>query len=63
MTSNNGILYIAANSRWQRKVDSYAALIFSGLKLSGITFSEYFVLDNRTRNNAIEYIKNQVSYF
>lgn len=57
MTSNNGILYIAANPDDSEKIDSYAALIFSGLKLSGITFSEYFVLDNRTKNNASEYIR------
>ncbi len=57
MTSNNGILYVAASPDDSEKVDSYASLIFNGLKLSDITFSEYFVLDNRTKNNASEYVK------
>lgn len=57
MDANNGILYIAASPDDSQKADSYASLIFSGFKLSGITFSNYFILDNRTRNNASEYIK------
>lgn len=57
MTSNNGILYVAASPDDSEKVDSHSSLIFNGLKLSGITFSEYFVLDNRTKNNASEYVK------
>lgn len=57
MSANSGILYIAASPDDSEKVDSYASLIFNGLKLSGITFSEYFVLDNRTKNNASEYVK------
>lgn len=57
MDFNNGILYIASSPDDSEKVDSYASLIFSSLKLSGITFSEYFVLDNRTKNNASEYVK------
>ncbi len=54
---NNAILYIAASPDDSEKVDSYASLIFEGLKLSGITFSEYLILDNRTKNNANEYVK------
>lgn len=54
---NNSILYIASSPDDYEKVDNYASLIFNGLKLSGIHFSEYFILDNRTKNNASEYIK------
>lgn len=57
INGNNAILYIAASPNDSEKVDSYASLIFEGLKLSGITFSEYLVLDNRTKNNASEYVK------
>lgn len=58
MSANNEkILFIASSPDDSEKVDSYASLIFNGLKLSGITFSEYFVLDNRTKNNAGEYVK------
>ncbi len=54
---NNAILYIAASPDDSEKVDSYASLIFEGLKLSGITFSEYLILDNRTKDNAKEYVE------
>ena len=57
MSDNNAILYIAASPDDKEKVDSYATLIFEALKLSGITFSEYFVLDNRTKSKASELIK------
>lgn len=57
MASNNGILYIASSPDDSEKVDSYSSLIFSSLKLSGIPFSRYFVLDSRTKNNASEYVK------
>lgn len=54
---NNAVLYIAASPDDSEKVDSYASLIFEGLKLSGITFSEYLILDNRTKDNTNEYVK------
>ncbi len=57
LNGNKAILYIAASPDDREKVDSYASLIFDGLKLSDITFSEYLVLDNRTKNNASEYVK------
>lgn len=57
LNGNNAILYIAASPDDSEKVDSYASLIFEGLKLSGITFLEYLILDNRTKNNADEYVK------
>ena len=54
---DNAILYIASNPDDSEKIDSYASLIFEGLKLSGITFSKYLILDNRTKENTKEYIK------
>ncbi len=57
INGNNAILYIAASPDDSEKVDSYASLIFEGLKLSGITFSEYLILDNRTKNDTNEYVK------
>ncbi len=54
---NNAILYIAASPDDSEKADNYASLIFEGLKASGITFSEYLILDNRTKDNAYEYVK------
>lgn len=57
MDNTNGILFIAANPYDIEKADNYATLIFKGLKLSGVSFSNYFILDDRTRKNTIEYIK------
>lgn len=54
---NNGILFIASSPEDYEKVDDYASLIFAGLRLSGLTFYNYFILDNRTKDKAFEYIK------
>lgn len=55
--NTNGILFIAANPYDIEKADNYATLIFEALKLSGVSFSNYFILDDRTRKNTIQYIK------
>jgi len=57
INENNTILYIASNPENSKEIDSYASLFFEGLALSGINFSEYLILDNRTKDNAKEYIK------
>lgn len=57
INGNNTILYIASNPKNNEKTNSYASLFFEGLKLSGITFSEYLILDNKTKDNIKEYIK------
>lgn len=57
ISKNNTILFIASSPDNYEKVDRHSSLIFEGLKLSDIVFSEYLVLDNRTKNNASEYIK------
>lgn len=55
--NKNAILYIAASPNDNEKIDIYANLLFDALRLSGIAFSEYLVLDSRTKNNASEYVK------
>lgn len=57
INENNTILYMASNPENRKEIDSYASLFFEGLALSGINFSEYLILDNRTKDNAKEYIK------
>lgn len=57
INENNTILYMASNTENSKEIDSYASLFFEGLALSGINFSEYLILDNRTKDNAKEYIK------
>lgn len=57
INENSTILYIASNPENSKEIDSYASLLFEGLALSDINFSEYLILDNRTKDNAKEYIK------
>lgn len=57
INGNNAILFIAASPDDSEKVDSYASLLFEGLRLSGVTFDEYLILDNRTKGNTNEYVK------
>ena len=52
------IVYIAADSKDREKVISYSKLLFEALKLSGIEFENYYVIDDTTKENAQEYIEN-----
>ncbi len=55
---DNTILYIAADPNDFAKVDNYSALLFEGFRLSGISFSNYLVLDNRTKDRASDFVRN-----
>lgn len=56
LKANNSILFISADSKDREKIIQYSNLLFEALKLSGISFKEYNVLDNETKNNAQELI-------
>ena len=57
LTDRNAILFIASSPDDKEKMELYSSLLFEGLKLSGISFDEYLLLDNSTANKAEEYIK------
>lgn len=57
LKGNNAILFIASTPDNKEKTDSYSKLLFEGLKMSGIVFNEYFVLNSSTIDNVDEYIK------
>lgn len=57
ISKNNAILYIAASPYDIKNIDTYASLLFEGFKISGITFSEYLILDNRTKDKVEKYVK------
>ena len=57
LKQNNAILFIASNKNDFEKIDIYSNLLFESLKLSGIIFKEYNVLDNRTINDAQELVE------
>lgn len=56
LNGNNTILFIASSPDNKKKIDLYTKLLFEGLRLSGISFNEYLILDNSTIDNAEEYI-------
>ncbi|MBP3708039.1 MAG: Type 1 glutamine amidotransferase-like domain-containing protein [Clostridia bacterium] len=58
LKKTESIVFVVSNKYDYEKIDSYSSLLFDSLKLSGITFKKYNVLDNRTIQNAEEYIKN-----
>ena len=56
LKKNSSILFIASNKNDFEKIDMYSKLLFESLKLSGITFEEYNVLDNRTIDKTNEFV-------
>ena len=52
----DSILFIASTKNDYEKVDLYSSLLFESLKLSGIVFNEYNILDSRTINKAKEFV-------
>lgn len=55
--TNATILYVASSFNDIETNDSYSSLLFEGLRLSGIVFDKYYVLDNRTKENVGEFVK------
>lgn len=53
----NTIVYVASDSSNIDKINEYSNLLFESLKLSGIYFKNYYILDDRTKHNATNYIK------
>ena len=51
------IVYIASNPSDIEKVTEYSNLLFEALKLSDIAFKNYYILDDRTKHNVTNYIK------
>ena len=53
----NTIVYVAFDSSNIDKINEYSNLLFESLKLSGIYFKNYYILDDRTKHNTTNYIK------
>ena len=56
LKDNKSILFIASSKNDFEKIDIYSNLLFESLKLSGIAFKEYNVLDVRTTDRAKEFV-------
>lgn len=56
LTGKKGIVFIASSKNDYPKTDSYSNVLFESLKLSGIDFENYFVIDNRTKDKTEEII-------
>lgn len=50
-------LFVASTPSLREKVDSYSSLLFEGLKLSGLTFAKYLILDDRTKDLAKDFVR------
>ena len=57
LSNFNTILFIASTPDDKEQVQLYSSLLFEALKLSGISFNEYLILDSSTSNKIDEYIK------
>ncbi len=51
------LLYIVSDPNEKEKTKLYSDILFESLKLSGISFKEYIILNNDNINKAKEYIK------
>ena len=56
LKGRNAILFVASSPEDIEKNSLYSKLLFEALRLTGISFDEYFVLDNSTVDNLDEYI-------
>lgn len=56
LNGNNAILFIASSPDDKEKIELYTKLLFEGLKLSGVSFKKYLVLDSSTVDKTKEYI-------
>lgn len=58
LNKNNTILFIASSPNDVEKTESYSSILFEALKLSGISFNNYIILDSRNKEQAKELISN-----
>lgn len=58
LKKQNTILYIASNSNDFEKIKIYSNILFASLKLSGISFENYIVLDSKNKTYAKEYVEH-----
>lgn len=57
LNKTNTIVFIPSDPENEDMVELYSSLLFEGLKLSGIIFDNYLILDMNNISNAEEYIK------
>ena len=55
--TNATILYVASSFNDIETNDSYSSLLFEGLRLSGIVFDKYNILDERTKEKVREFVE------
>ena len=58
LKSTNSIVYVASEANNYDEVDAHSQLLFASLKLSGLIFHNYYVLDDRNKARAKELIEN-----
>ena len=58
LKGNKSIVFIASSKDNYEKTDSYAKVLFESLKLSGINFENYYIIDSRFNDNIENVINN-----
>lgn len=53
LVNNRGILYIPADATNKDKIEEYSSILFDALKLSGIVFGNYYVVDDMSSEDEI----------
>lgn len=56
LKEKRAVLYISADPTDTKKVEMYANILFEALKLSGIEFDNYYILDEESKEHAKEYV-------
>ncbi len=51
LEGNRGIVFFASSKNNYEKTDSYANILFESLKLSGISFNNYYIIDGRFKGS------------
>lgn len=55
LEDRRGILYIPADASSKDKIDEYSKILFDALKLSGIVFDDYYVVDDMSSEEEVRY--------
>ncbi len=53
LEGTRGILYVPADASNKDKIDEYSKILFDALKLSGIIFDNYYVIDDKSSEDEV----------
>lgn len=63
LNGNDGILFVASDPKSYERIKEYSDIFFESLRLSGISFNNYYILTDKTKDNVEEYVNNSNMIF